>query len=530
MVTVPAAAPGAVELVSALPAAIFIIPILAGLAILVGGRRRHRFSAGVALLAAATVAVLAVIMAVQVRGGAVLTTWAEELRVDGLSALVLLVVGIVGLMATIYSTRYLEHSTLRRRAGVGRPTRRLAIFYALLVWCLGTMAWVAVTNNVVMLWIAVEATTLTTGLLVAFFWDRRALEAGYKYLMLLTVGITFALFGCVVIYAAAAATGELTGREALMISRVAEVIHLIPERTALLAVGMLIIGFGMKAGLAPFHTWLPDAHAEAPTPVSVLLSGVMIKAALYALARTVSLFFPSIPALTVFLVGLGVFTMVLGVVLALTQDDLKRLLAYSSVSQMGYVLAGVALGTYLGAFGGLFHLMNHALFKALLFMAVGAVIFATGARRVSELGGLGKHMPITALCFLVGALAISGFPPFNGFLSKLTVYLALAESGLWWAVVLAVGTSLLTMVALIRPAYRVFWAAPAAGGLTGGAAGGVVGGAEGEAVAVAVREVPAALWVPMVVLAALCVLLGLVPAIAHALLNHAAIVLATLVG
>ena len=194
-----------------------------------------------------------------------------------------------------------------------------------------------------------------------------------------------------------------------------------------------MIGFGTKAGIAPFHPWLPDAHAEAPTPISVLLSGVMIKMALYALARTVSIFYPAWPQVTIFLVALGTFTMLLGIILALTQDDLKRLLAYSSVSQMGYVLVGIGLGTYLGCYGGLFHLLNHALCKSLLFMCVGAVMYATGARRISELGGLRSQMPITSACFFLGALALAGFPPLNGFWSKLTIYLALAKAGLWWA-------------------------------------------------------------------------------------------------
>jgi formate hydrogenlyase subunit 3/multisubunit Na+/H+ antiporter MnhD subunit len=287
-----------------------------------------------------------------------------------------------------------------------------------------------------------------------------------------------------------------------------------PPRATLLAAAFLLVGFGTKAGVAPFHLWLPDAHAEAPTPVSVLLSGVMIKMALYAAARTVGLFFPGWPALTVFAVALGVFTMVVGILLAMAQDDLKRLFAYSSVSQIGYVLAGVGLGTYLGAYGGLFHLLNHAIFKALLFMCAGAIIFATGRRRISELGGLARTMPVTGVCFLVGALAISGFPPFNGFWSKLTVYLALAQRGLWWAAVLAAATSVLTMVVLVRAAYRVFWAAPA-GGVT--AAGGI-------------REVPALLWVPMAALAVACVVLGLAPQLVYPLLDRAASVLTVLGG
>ena len=176
----------------------------------------------------------------------------------------------------------------------------------------------------------------------------------------------------------------------------------------MIAAAFLVVGFGTKAGIAPFHPWLPDAHAEAPTPVSVLLSAVMIKMAVYAMARTVSIFLPTWSQLSLFLVGIGCFTMLLGIVMALTQDDLKRLLAYSSVSQIGYIVAGVGLGTYLGCYGGLFHLLNHAIFKGLLFMCVGAVVYATGLRRISELAGLRRRMPVTGLCFLVGALAIAG--------------------------------------------------------------------------------------------------------------------------
>jgi formate hydrogenlyase subunit 3/multisubunit Na+/H+ antiporter MnhD subunit len=179
---------------------------------------------------------------------------------------------------------------------------------------------------------------------------------------------------------------------------------------------------------------------------------------------------------------------------------------------MGYVLAGVALGTYLGCYGGLFHLMNHALFKSLLFMGAGAIVIASGTRRISEMGGLAHRMPITAACFLVGALAIAGFPPFNGFMSKLTIYLALARSGLWWAVVVAVLTSLLTMVALIRPVFRIFWAAPTV---------------DSEALDRA-HEVPALLTAPMITLAALCLLLGVAPALVFPLLHRAATVLAVL--
>ncbi len=492
---------------SVLPALVFLLPVLGGAIVFAATRAGRAFQQWVSVVTAAVVTGLGAWMAYRVVKGTVLTAWNNELRVDGLSALMVLIIGGIGLLASVYSMRYLEERTAEEAA-----PRRVRTFYGLLLWFLGTMLWGCVTNNVIMLYVAIEATTLSSGLLVAFYWDRRALEAGYKYLMLLTIGITFALFGCVLLYASAAATGKLPGASALLISDIRTVVPFIPGGTASIAVAFLVIGFGTKAGIAPFHPWLPDAHAEAPTPISVLLSGVMIKMALYALARTVSIFYPALPQVTVFLVALGTFTMLLGIILALAQNDLKRLLAYSSVSQMGYVLVGIGLGTYLGCYGGLFHLLNHALYKSLLFMCVGAVLYATGIRRISELGGLRKQMPITSACFFVGALAIAGFPPLNGFWSKLTVYLALARAGLWWAAVIAILVSILTMVVMVRAAYRVFWGESPAGG----------------ADALSVREVPARMWAPMAVLAALCGLLGVYPQLPYPLLDRAAKVLATL--
>jgi len=490
-----------------LPALVFLLPVLAGVIVFSARRMGRGFQQGLSILTAASAAGAGAWMAHRVLRGAILTAWHNELRVDGLSILMVVVISSIGLLASIYSTRsFAEHGS---EVMTDERTRR---FYGLLMWFLGTMLWGCVTNNVIMLYVAIEATTLTSGLLVAFYWDRRALEAGYKYLMLLTIGITFALFGCVLLYASAAATGKLAGANALLISEVRGVVQFIPGGAAAIAIAFLVIGFGTKAGIAPFHPWLPDAHAEAPTPVSVLLSGVMIKMALYALARTVSIFYPSWPQVTIFIVALGAFTMLLGIILAFTQNDLKRLLAYSSVSQMGYVLAGVGVGSYLGCYGGLFHLLNHALCKSLLFMCVGAVIWATGERRISELGGLRTRMPITSACFFLGALALAGFPPLNGFWSKLTVYLALARVGLWWAAITAIAASVLTMVVMIRAAYRVFWgerpSAKAPGSI--------------------VKEVPAHMWVPMALLATACVVIGIDPQLPYPLLNHAAAVLATL--
>src|SRR5271157_3427735 len=247
---------------SALPAAVFLLPLLAGVIVISATRTNRALQQWISVLTMALVTGLGSWMAYRILGNVVLTTWNRELRVDALSALMVVIIGAVGLLASVYSTRYIEE----------RMARRTSTFYGLLMWFLGTMLWGCVTNNVIMLYVAIEATTLTSGLLVAFYWDRRALEAGYKYLMLLTIGITFALFGCVLLYAGAAATNKLAGGSALLISDIRNVAPFIPSGTAAITIAFLVIGFGTKAGIAPFHPWLPDAHAEAPTPISVLLS------------------------------------------------------------------------------------------------------------------------------------------------------------------------------------------------------------------------------------------------------------------
>jgi len=487
---------------------VFLIPAAASILAWLLGRLHRAFAELIGLLGAAGALAVSVVIVGSALRGEILTGWGRELRVDSLSALLVLLISAVGVPAALFSIRYMRHRRLHDAQGRDITDARLPAFYGLFLLFMATMLWGCVTNNIIMLYVAVEATTIASGLLVAFYWDRRSLEAGYKYLMLLTVGITFALFACVLLYASAAP--YLPGVNAMLISELRGVAGLIPRSVAIFVVAFLVVGFGTKAGIAPFHPWLPDAHAEAPSPVSALLSGVMIKMAAYALARTVTIFFPAYPALTVFIVVLGSFTMLLGGVMALAQDDLKRLLAYSTVSQMGYVIVGLGFGTYLGVYGGLFHLVTHAAAKALLFLSVGAVIYATSARSISELGGLSRRMPITAVCFFIGAFSIAGMPPFGGFMSKLTIFMAGAGVGMWAAVGVGVFTSLLTLVVVFRAGQAVFWGEPKSA----------------AAALESVREVPASLWAAMVLLAGVCLLLGVYPQLAYPLLNRASLSIA----
>jgi len=498
---------------SNLPWLVFLLPTAAGLLIFALGRFSRLLREGTALVGLAVTFIVSVQIAAQVLQGHVLTAWGQNLYVDGLSALMELAGSLMGFIVVIYSMRFIPHETDSHETSA---VRRQTIYYGLLLLFLGTMNWTCATNSLVMLWVSLEATTLATAFLVTFYWRRQSLEAGYKYLMLVTVGMTFSLFGCVLVYTAAIPHLGGDAGKALLLTSLGDVVHLIPANIALLAAAFFVVGFGTKAGLVPFHTWLPDAHAEAPAPVSALLSGIVIKVGAYALARTVTMFAPTYPAVVVFVAILCSASMLIGMGIAFVQDDLKRMLAFSSVAQIAFVIEGLGLGTYLGIYGGLFHLINHTTIKALLFLSAGAIMYATGTRKISELSGLSRHMPITAFCFLVGALAIGGMPPLNGFWSKFTLFLAVGDAGLLWAAVIGVVTGMMSLACFTLAAYRVFW-----------------GGYRAPAFAAAnphVKEVPATMWVGMVALAALSIAIGVYPQLVHPLVNSATRCILSILG
>lgn len=445
---------------------------------------------------------IAITITSRILGGETLTAANNAFFIDGLSALMIILVSVMVLIILIQAIRYLQKEKER---GVITDSR-INLFYALILLFTGTMMWTVSTNHMVMLYVAMEGSTLATALLVAFYRTRAALEAGYKYILLVVVGITFSLFGIVLVFAAVVPHLPV-GSHALLLTEIGKVAALIPANIALLSVVFMVAGFGTKAGLVPFHAWLPDAHSEAPTPVSAILSGLIINLGAYALARTVTIFAPHYHSIVIFIALLSSISMVIGIVMALVQDDLKRMLAYSSVSQISYVFEGLGLGTYLGIYGGLFHAVNHSIIKALLFLSVGSVMYATkGVRSIEKLGGLAKRMPVTAFCFIVGALAISGLPPFNGFLSKFTIFLAIGEQKIYWALVISILTSIITLACLVWAAYRVFWRAPKHSSSD----------SDEE-----IKEVPFMMQFSIIVLALLCIVIGIFPQIIHPLLDKA---------
>ena len=345
------------------------------------------------------------------------------LQMDRLSSWFLLILGLVGAATTWYGAGY-----LRRRAG----SHSVAASHASLSVLLAAMIGVFVAQAAVAFLLAWEAMALSAYLVIVFEHDQAQVRrAGLLYLVLTHIGtagliVMFLMWGRhapdLAFASLAAATPGLQGTGAIVL---------------LLA----LLGFGGKAGIFPIHFWLPGAHASAPSHVSALLSGVMIKAGIYGLFRVLVLFGPPPAWLGWALLLLGLASAVLGVLWALAQHDIKRLLAYHSVENIGIILLGLGLGalgtTYhhpvvalLGFTGALLHTLNHALFKSLLFLGAGVVAHATGTREIDRLGGLARLMPRTALAFLIGSIAIVGLPPLNGFVSEWLVFQGLLHSGM----------------------------------------------------------------------------------------------------
>lgn len=283
--------------------------------------------------------------------------------------------------------------------------RNLFRYYFVLFIAFGGMVGTVLARDLLSFYIFLEIMTVGIYFLIIDNAKKESFPAGFKYILMMFGGGILILLSFLLLY-------NLTGTfEIAEIARVAGTLN----KSALAPIFTLFaIGCLFEIGAVPFHIWLPDAHPVAPSPVSALLSGVAIKIGAYGIIRMIF----TLGVLSPVLIFIGAVSMVFGVVLALKQTNVKRLLAYHSISQMGYVLLGIGVGTGLGIGGGLFHILNHAVFKALLFLCMGAVIYATGERELNKLGGLGKRMPVTLVTFGIAALAISGIPPLNGFASK----------------------------------------------------------------------------------------------------------------
>ncbi|MFH0731602.1 MAG: monovalent cation/H+ antiporter subunit D family protein [Candidatus Omnitrophota bacterium] len=354
-----------------------------------------------------------------------------EVTLDGLTSFMLVTINLVAFIIVIYSIDYMERFTSKWQ------------FYTLFLLMLGGMNGVVITGDIFNLFVFLEIASVASYALVAFGTEKHELEAAFKYAIMSTVGSLFLLLGIGFLYSYTSTLNMADMARILSEKGTANII--------LLTSILFIMGFGLKAALVPFHAWLPDAHPSAPAPISAMLSGVLIKSlGIYTLCRIFYNIFGISSDISLIFMALGALSMVIGVFLAIGQWDFKRLLAYHSISQIGYVFLGIGLGTPLGMLGGLFHLFNHSIFKSLLFLNSGAIEYSTGTRDLKEMGGLSAKMPFTSTTSLIASMSIAGIPPFNGFWSKLIIIIAAVEAGRYGYAFWAVLASIMTLASFMK--------------------------------------------------------------------------------
>lgn len=422
-----------------------------------------------------------------------------ELYVDMFSIYVAMIFCGIGLLVSIYSIKYMERDT------------GLEYYYLLLLTLVAGMVGVAFAGDFFNLFVFWELMCISSYALVSFRKYRwEPIEAGFKYLMMSSVGSLMVLYGISLLYGL---TGTVNFR--LIRAGLASVTEMGIPASMYILIALILAGFGVTASIVPFHTWLPDAHPAAPSSISAMLSGVVIKAGIYGLGRSLfTLFNPVVFDYGTVILAFAVLTMTVANFMALLQRDIKRLLAYSSIANIGYIIAGLGIAAYalshyyavdpglalrvalLGASGGLFHIFNHAIGKGLLFLCSGCFVHETGTRDISQLEGVGRRMFLTGASFSLGLFSLAGVPPLSGFWSKL--FIILAGLSITGDGVLSTVTAILIFNSILSAAYylwlmqRIMLRSP-----SGEAAGAV--------------EAPGAMVIPIIILAVVSLLVGLAP-------------------
>ncbi len=430
--------------ISNLPALQIVVPLLAGpLCVLL---RREDISYGIALVASWASFVLSVLLLIAVLEGGTISfalggwepPWGIEYRVDSVNAYVLLIVAAIGAMVITYARPSVAYEV--------EPQRRY-LFYTAYLLCLSGLLGVTITGDAFNVFVFLEISSLSSYVLISLGRDRKALTAAYRYLIFGTIGATFYLIGVGLLYQA---TGTLNMAD--LADRVSTVTD---SRTVRVAFAFMVVGIGMKAALFPLHIWLPNAYAYAPSVVTAFLAATATKVSIYLLLRVYFTIFGTPFAIQTMGLGdallpLAILAMFVGSAVAIFQPDIKRMLAYSSVAQIGYMVLGIGIATTVGLTAGILHLFNHALMKGALFMAMGCVFLRVGSVRLEAMHGIGKTMPWTMAAFVTGGLSLIGVPATAGFISKWYLILAALERDWWWAAVLILLSSLLAIIYIWR--------------------------------------------------------------------------------
>lgn len=361
---------------------------------------------------------VALIVAGNVFTGGKMKALGGYIYIDALSAFIISIVAIIGLLAALYSVGYINHEIKEGEV----PKEHLSRYYFGFYIFIFTMLLVVTSNNLGIMWVAVEGTTLASALLVGFYNKKSSLEAAWKYIIICTVGIIFAFFGTIILYfAAVSASGE--GSDLLNYQNLINLAKDMNPQLLKLSFIFVLIGYGTKVGFAPMHTWLPDAHSQAPSPVSAMLSGVLLNCALYGILRFHLIVSKSLGVAytSQLLIIFGLLSIAVALPFIIVQHDIKRLLAYSSIEHMGIIALAIGFGGRIGLYGAFLHMLNHALTKSTLFFTVGNITQKYHTKKINKIKGVVQTLPISGSLFMFGALAIGGSPPFGIFLSEFNI-------------------------------------------------------------------------------------------------------------
>jgi hydrogenase-4 component F len=434
-----------------------VVPLAAAALAAVFGWRR--LTAWVTAFAAFCTLVSGAVLAVGGEPGAQFTA-GQLLRADALSITMLIVIGTVGSLATWASIGYIDAEVAHRHTD-----QKGADLYGVLVPIfLAMMSLAVLANNIGVMWAAIEATTVATAFLVGHRRTRTALEATWKYVVICSVGIALAFLGTVLLYFASIHAGAPSDVALDIDVLLTHATRLDPGVTRL-AAGLLLLGYGAKAGLVPFHTWLADAHSQAPAPVSALMSGVLLSVAFSALLRVKSVIDLALGTgfLRTGLLIVGLLTVLIAASLLVIQTDFKRMLAYSSMENMGLIAVAAAAGTRLALAAILLHVLAHGIGKALVFLASGQLQAAHGSTAIADITGVLARSRLVAVAFAVGLAVLLGLPPFAMFASELSIFRALADAQLGWALGAALLLMAIAFAALVRNGSRMLLGPPAPG-------------------------------------------------------------------
>ena len=463
--------------------AVVVVPILGAVLTPVVGQWRARRAADWALGTMLLTSVVALLLVARVADGGPFSyvaggwqvPYGIELRFDEFSA-VTAIICLLGVLAIVFSRRYAEHAL---------PEVRIPYYYALLLLNLAGMLGFSITGDLFNLFVFMEILSLSGYALVAVSGEKIAEMAAFKYLVMGAVSSIAVLFAIGMLYA-------LTG--SLNMADVASRLGGAPVAPVAVAFGMMALGFMVKAAIFPLHIWLPDAHAIAPSPVSAILSGLVVKVGIVGMLRLYQIAYTSraldLEALNTVLMWLGALSIVMGAFFAVFQDDVKMMLAYSTISNIGYIVMGLGLASSAGVIGASVHVFNHAIIKATLFLGAGALIFRTGKRTLTDLAGVGHAMPWTVAAISVGAISIVGIPPTAGFLCKWYIALGAVEAGHPFFAFALVFGALFIFIYYIRMVNAFYFRPPR------------------DPAILEVREAPASMLVPILVLATLCLVMG----------------------